>query len=195
MTAVVDVPALRAKLADLEERLVAHRVVLPPGLDGEALRALAGEWGFELPIEVAELYKWHDGFGNWVTPIPSAPTSLATALARSRTRRLEVLEGARAGQDWNPDELWPESWLDLGSGGGIGLVIDCAQPTHEPTRVLNPDWTATDDLSRLPVGYPQVVARSLTEVVRTWLHLFEIGVYGTGGRGELPDELRLKRIY
>jgi len=61
--------------------------------------------------------------------------------------------------------------------------------------VLNPDWTATDDLSRLPVGYPQVVARSLTEVVRTWLHLFEIGVYGTGGRGELPDELRLKRIY
>ena len=114
--------------------------------------------------------------------------------------RAEVEEAANSGLDWNADEIWPRSWLLLGSSHGAGLVVDCDIPLGEPSAILHPDVTAISDPE---APYPQTIEPSLTALVRTWVRLFELGVYGWDTAEQvpihryelLPDNLRMKEIY
>jgi hypothetical protein len=168
---------------------------LPPGLSPREIERLTSPFGYPLPLEVSTLFEWHNGFGNWQPPMPAAPISLAHAVARTIAKRTEVEAAVSTGLDIDPDFVWPRSWLQMRDDPALGLVVDCALPANEPSPIMRPDFTDGD-------GYPQVVEPSLTQLIATWLHLFDTGVYGWDPEtrlptrnAPLPDELRLKGVY
>jgi len=164
------------------------------GLTPPEIEKVTTPFGHPLPIEVRTLFEWHDGFGSCQMPM-SAPISLEDSVARNVAKRGEVEAAANSGMDIDPDVVWPRSWLMLCAEPGLGIVIDCALSAGESSPILHPDFTDED-------SYPQVVEPSLTQLVSTWLHLFDTGVYGWDPETRLPRRktplplnLRLKAIY
>lgn len=167
---------------------------LPPGLSPREIERVTSPFGYRLPIEVRTLFEWHNGFGNWHPPFP-APISLEIAIERTRAKREQVETAARSGLEMDPDFVWPRSWLMLRDEPALGIVVDCGGPPDEPSPIMHPDFTDED-------SYPQVVEPSLTQLVSTWLHLFDTGVYGWDRETRLPTrtaplpaDLRMKGIY
>lgn len=132
-------------LGDLREQLDRLEVVLrdlgcppmPRGLSPGEIEKLMSPFGHALPIEVSTLFEWHDGFGNWHPPM-SAPISLEVAVARTVAKREEVEAAANSGLEIDPDVVWPRSWLMLCSEPALGVVVDCALPTGEPSPIMHP---------------------------------------------------------
>ena len=168
---------------------------LPPGLTAAEISTLTSELPRPLPVELVVFYSWHNGFAMTPVPMPFAPQSLQYAMKRTRERRLEV-EAVAEDLDWDPDVIWPRTWLLIGGGYYVGTVVECDVPYGEEAPVLFPIPTE-------PGPYPQVVASSFTQVVAWWVELLDNGCYGydpvtgrpTCDESRLPEDLRLRHIF
>ena len=99
---------------------------LPPGLTAAEISTLTSALPRPLPVELIVFYSWHNGFALTPLPMPFAPQSLEYAVKRTRERRLEV-EAVAEDLDWDPDVIWPRTWLLIG-GYYEGIVVECDVP-------------------------------------------------------------------
>lgn len=175
----VDRGDLRGLLERLEEhwRRVGAPIVdfLRPGLAEEEIDALTAPLGLRLPVDVRELFAWHDGAPPAVLREMSiGPANSLLALSKQVATcwdEREFAEGlVREGSLESAELQWGHSWFPVLSGSGSRslIVVDCA----------------VEEGSAGPVGYvgKEVTERpslspTFSDVVRFWVDCFDSGAY------------------
>lgn len=164
----------REQLEALDGHLIAQRAPVAervrPGLEREAMADLVEPLGLRLPEEAVLWWGWHDG----AAAHPDEPASaialgpfgrfepLAIAVEHCRTRR----QIARDARPDHVDLVWPAFLLPLLDFGDIAIA--CNGP-RKPAAVWRTNPHAVDA--------PELVARSLGELVGWWLEGFQSDAY------------------
>lgn len=146
---------------------------LRPGLSPDQIAGLVAPLELALPEEAVIWFQWHD-WADLITDVRPGthfgnafrPMSLARAIEECETYGELAEDSARYASSVAEHFWWP-TWFPLGRKGNAPLVVDCAGQRATPIWIV--DWEDEEFyLSR---------ARSLTEVVRRWVELYEMGAY------------------
>jgi len=169
----VDLVALRERLMEVDQRLieqVPHALdCLAPGLTEEQIHALAEPLPFNLPGEVIEWFRWHNG------EAPSEPEGLPWVrfppgnqypLARAISKRLEWVGRPDIGEG----TFYEQAWLPLIGEANRFLVADCAGGFDEPVPIHVVDAWPDEP-------WADVQATSVTDMVEAYHWAFDTGAW------------------